>query len=184
MNIQYVREFIALSETMNITATAKKLYISQPALSNHIASLEKDVGVPLITHGYPAALTDAGRDLVARGQMLVDLHDEVVEACREAAAKFNSLRIYFDTLMISNMKDNTDLFISEFLMQYPHVRIHQVDWNGSSLHDSLESGELDCAFANYAMIPEDVDAGVRYELVPNFTKGRYCLWMDKRHPLA
>ena len=42
MNISYFAEFVALSESLNFSATASQLSISQPALSNHIQALEEE----------------------------------------------------------------------------------------------------------------------------------------------
>ena len=45
LNLVY---FITAARELNFTRAAEKLFISQQALSNHIASLEKDVGISLI----------------------------------------------------------------------------------------------------------------------------------------
>lgn len=45
LNIRY---FITVARELNITKAAEKLYISQQALSNHVSSLEKEMGVKLL----------------------------------------------------------------------------------------------------------------------------------------
>ena len=57
LNLVY---FIAAARELNFTRAAEKLYISQQALSNHIASLEKEVGLTLIERKAPMRLTCGG----------------------------------------------------------------------------------------------------------------------------
>jgi DNA-binding transcriptional LysR family regulator len=53
--------FLCLAETLNFTATGKKLYFSQQALSRHIANLEEDMGIRLFTRSRNSVeLTEAG----------------------------------------------------------------------------------------------------------------------------
>ena len=43
MKIQYMREFIAFDEYGNFSKTAQSMYITQPALSRHVAEMEKEL---------------------------------------------------------------------------------------------------------------------------------------------
>ena len=42
-----VETFLTVCRTMNYTRAAEELNITQPAVSQHIAHLERDYGVPL-----------------------------------------------------------------------------------------------------------------------------------------
>ena len=46
MDLSYLREFITFSEYMNVSEAARRIHMAQPTLSHHIASVEKEVGVP------------------------------------------------------------------------------------------------------------------------------------------
>ena len=50
MTIQQLKYIIAVVENGSITEAAKKLYISQPSLSNSIKDVEKEAGVVLELH--------------------------------------------------------------------------------------------------------------------------------------
>ena len=63
MNLTNLTYFIAAAEELNFTRAARRLYISQQALSSHIAKLEEYYQVPLFDRGNPMTLTDAGRVL-------------------------------------------------------------------------------------------------------------------------
>lgn len=62
MNTKILEYFIAAAEEENISRAAERCYISQPALSQHIHNLEKQLGVPLfIRDGRHIKLTDYGK---------------------------------------------------------------------------------------------------------------------------
>lgn len=63
MNLSQLYYFRKLSELQHYTKTAKELYITQPALSDAIRSLEKELGVPLFQkEGRNVKLTRYGRE--------------------------------------------------------------------------------------------------------------------------
>ena len=47
MRIETLYEFLLLTTNLNFTETAKSFYISQSVLSNHVSSLEKELGIRL-----------------------------------------------------------------------------------------------------------------------------------------
>lgn len=62
MRIRYIREFLELAATLNYTEAARRLHITQPALSKHIDAMEKQLGVKLLSRSSSGvALTSAGR---------------------------------------------------------------------------------------------------------------------------
>lgn len=62
MNFHKLKYFIAVAEEQNITKAAKKLFISQPSLSQCIQGIEADMGVKLFSRGKSnLTLTRAGR---------------------------------------------------------------------------------------------------------------------------
>lgn len=61
MNFRTCRYFLTVCEMGTINAAARKLYISQQSLSEHIRKLEKELGVSLFHRDNPLTLTEAGR---------------------------------------------------------------------------------------------------------------------------
>ena len=47
MNIEAIRYFIAVVEKGNMSSAAEELHVTQPALSNSIRRMEKELGYPL-----------------------------------------------------------------------------------------------------------------------------------------
>ncbi|NVK72072.1 LysR family transcriptional regulator [Marinomonas sp. CT5] len=74
LNTQHLITFKALVETGSFTKTAKLLGLTQPAVSQHIQKLERDLGEPLlIRHGRITDMTPAGEVLLQ--------HIKELEAC-------------------------------------------------------------------------------------------------------
>jgi DNA-binding transcriptional LysR family regulator len=51
MDLRRLRYFLVLSEELNFTRAAHRLHIAQPALSQQIRALERDIGAPLLERG-------------------------------------------------------------------------------------------------------------------------------------
>lgn len=85
MEMDYLREYIVLGKLLNFSKTADFLYVSQPSLSRHIASLEDEVGVCLLhrtTHAVQ--LTQSGKDFLKTAINIVDQYDQSIEKLKAA----------------------------------------------------------------------------------------------------
>ncbi|HET6774956.1 MAG TPA: alpha/beta hydrolase fold domain-containing protein [Acidimicrobiales bacterium] len=83
IELRHLRAFVAVAEELNFGRAASRLYLSQPALSRQIRSLERHVGCDLLrrsTHGVE--LTVAGDALLDRARDLLHGVDDAVSATR------------------------------------------------------------------------------------------------------
>lgn len=61
VEIRHLRAFLAIAEELNLTRAAKRLHVTQPALSRTLAQLERELGVRLVDRStHHVALTDSG----------------------------------------------------------------------------------------------------------------------------
>ena len=83
MNFTQLKYFMAVAENLNFTATAKTLFITQQALSAHIAQLETELDTVLLERTRPLRLTEAGSKLYAHGKQILfleqQLHSELAD---------------------------------------------------------------------------------------------------------
>lgn len=91
MNLPQIEYFLALCQTMNFTEAAKNLYISQPALSKQIATMERELGVTLFDRSYRnLTLTPAGEFLRDSFGKIQSDYNAAVNMCRKIYADHDS----------------------------------------------------------------------------------------------
>src|SRR4051812_2090432 len=84
-----LRAFIAVAEEGSFGGAAQRLHLSQPAVSKHVAALEREVGVELVRRRPSIALTSPGRflaDYVTRAGALLEQAERGVRALIEGEA--------------------------------------------------------------------------------------------------
>ena len=75
MNIEYLKTYLEVVRLGSFSEVAKRLSISQPAVSFQIQKLERDLGVRLIDRGQKTIkLTDAGKRLVRFAEVVDKEH--------------------------------------------------------------------------------------------------------------
>lgn len=96
MELSKISEFMEFSKTMNFTAAARKLHLSQPALSKHIQDIEGELSLTLVRRGVagaPNELTPVGRRFLELAADLLRDYDSMVEELRELDAALPPARI-------------------------------------------------------------------------------------------
>ena len=72
MDIRGLQYFISAAECLNFTRAARECYITQTAMSLHIAKMEKELGFQLFSRkNHVVKLTPAGKDFYVRAQRIV-----------------------------------------------------------------------------------------------------------------
>lgn len=80
MRLLQIRYYLAVAECKSITKAAERLYISQPALSKHLALLEEEIGVKLVNRqARGIELTEAGEYFFHECQKILSDLDRAVE---------------------------------------------------------------------------------------------------------
>lgn len=78
MTIRHLNIFLAVCECESVTAAAKKLYMSQPAVSLALSELEKHYGVKLFErYARGLQITEAGRDLYGFASHIISTYEEM-----------------------------------------------------------------------------------------------------------
>ena len=86
MDTRKLKYFLAVVDHGGFNRAAEHLLIAQPSLSQTIAGLEKELGVPLFHRiGRRAVLSDAGKELVGPARLVMrdlDAAQSAVQALR------------------------------------------------------------------------------------------------------
>lgn len=95
MELRHLRYFAAVAEASNFTRAAEQQLVSQPALSQQIAGLERELDVRLFERGgRSVSLTDAGQALLPLARrVLGDVEAITVEMDARAGLRRGTLRI-------------------------------------------------------------------------------------------
>jgi len=88
IELRHLRAFVAVAEELNFGRAAARLYLSQPALSRQIRSLERLVGCDLLRRStHRVELTLAGEALLDRARGMLREVDEAVSAARSVGGE-------------------------------------------------------------------------------------------------
>lgn len=80
MNLKQLEAFVQVSESGSFSKAAKELYLTQPTISAHISSLEKELNVRLfIRNTKEVSLSDDGKDLYRYAKQIIDLEKAIEE---------------------------------------------------------------------------------------------------------
>ncbi len=145
MNTMQIKCFLALANTLNFTKAASQLYISQPALSRQIATLEREINTQLFFRDQKKVrLTPAGV-LLAR-----DLED-IQTSIDGLISRVQTVGMgYLGTLTIGTLEGQwlgdtfTDL-CRMFMTRYPNIELNICQGSFSELRRQLSSGQIDIA---------------------------------------
>ncbi len=94
MDVRYLKTFVALAETRNVTRTAERLDYAPSSVAAHVHALEGEVGVPLIERaGRGIDLTAAGRTFLRHAKRMVDAERNAIADLRAGAIPPGTLTI-------------------------------------------------------------------------------------------
>jgi len=144
MNFRQLQVFLAINETGSFSAAAKRLHLSQSAISRHAAMLEDLVGCPLLIRSARGAeATEAGAMLADYARRLFDIKDEARTAL-DALQNSQSGRLRIGaSLTIGNYL--LPQLLTTFHHCYPEVEIELSVANTATTQQELADHRIDLA---------------------------------------
>jgi DNA-binding transcriptional LysR family regulator len=144
MELRPLKHFLAVGEAGSITAAAKQLRLTRPALSRQIKALEEQLAPPLLERGaHSIRLTPAGEVLVTEARRLVRFSELLIEKVK-ATATGEPPRVGYSPSLAGGF---LSIAIERFPQFHPRVRVSLYDWSSAELRAGLVSGELDLIVA-------------------------------------
>ena len=142
MELRQLQLFLAAAEEGSITAAAKRMHLTQPALSRQIKALEEELGVELFTRGaHSVTLTPAGGLLLEEGSKLLERAERVVKLVR-ASAEGEPLRVGYAPSLAGPL---LGLALERFSQLHPRARVQLSDLSSMEMRDALAQGKIDVA---------------------------------------
>lgn len=152
MELRQLRYLVAIAEEGNLGRAARRLYVSQPALSYALKELEAEFGVKLFDrHAGGVRATAAGEDVVAEARKTLRQSERVIEAAkRHLRAAVGVLRVGFEA---SGAGELTTRSRAEFSRRHPAVRVEPKRFEWGEEAAALRDGRADVAFV---WLPNDL----------------------------
>jgi DNA-binding transcriptional LysR family regulator len=156
MEIRELRAFVAVAEEGGMSAAARRLHVSQSALSQTIQSLERELGVQLLVRDYAGARpTDAGKALLEEARALLDRHDRALAAISGAAATAAKLRI---GVPLEFPPDVLPAALGKLATAHPSTRVEVRHFSSAAQLAALREHDLDLALVRDRPADLAVDA--------------------------
>lgn len=146
MEIRQLKAFLAIAEAKTFTAGARRVNVTQAAISMQIRQLEDEVGLPLFTRTpRRVILTEAGEHLLERARKILREHDAAIAEIAEiAGAEYGRLRIGSASAMFATMQLPT--ILQNLKRKFPNAEITVSSGTSQTLVDKILHGEIDIAF--------------------------------------
>jgi DNA-binding transcriptional LysR family regulator len=134
--------FVALARERHFARAAQVCYVSQPALSESIRKLERELGVPLVNRGRNfEGLTPEGDRLVIWARRILADHDALKH---EVAAMQSGLEGQFRLAVIPAASTIASLLLDPFCAAHPLVSVSlETRLPSSEILDKLDRFEID-----------------------------------------
>jgi DNA-binding transcriptional LysR family regulator len=162
MNLNHLAIFHAVVQTGSMTGGAKRLDISQPAVSKQVQELEHFLGVHLFDRiGRRVHLSQAGEVLADYARRLFALVQDAEEAMVDVrAAGRGRLMIGASTTIGTYLLPGV---VAEFWRRHPKVELLVQVENTEQIHRRLARHELDIGLTEGFVEEEELDAEVFHQ---------------------
>lgn len=144
--LPHLETFALAAETGSFTAAARRLGLTQAAVSQRIAALEKELSVALFARqGGRATLSDAGRTLHEFARRIQALHEQARQELTGRTVPVSGEL----TLAASSVPGEYLLpdLLPRFQASHPHVRIKARISDSTQVFELVERGDADLGLA-------------------------------------
>ncbi|MFF4733204.1 LysR family transcriptional regulator [Streptomyces mirabilis] len=176
MDLRRLRYFLVLAEELNFTRAAHRLHIAQPALSQQIKALERDIGVPLLERGSRGCRLTVVGEVVAHESSGLLAHAAVAQERIQAAVggRQGPLRL---ALTRSARGGPVDALLAAFRTLHPDVDlVVRTGWTAHNITELL-AGRLDAAFVRPPLDSEGLECR-------HIAREELLVAVPAEHPLA
>lgn len=180
MDIRQLEYFIQAAEAGSFSAAAKKMYVTQQAISAAVSSLEHELGLPLFDrHSSGVSLTDFGlHALDAAERIIKQVGDLKLAALEHKSAWEGVVGFAYASAAIPSEGSSFSLkSLQEFKEEYPNVDLRVFESSSDACLSAIEHGTADIALV--AGRPN-----VKHFESIKVADARFKVAMSAGHPLA
>lgn len=177
MDTKHLITFVTFAHEKSYLKASYKLNYAPSTLSEHILSLENELGVKLIeSHGKRSVLTRAGNQFLPYAKQMLDFW----KAAKNTMSSLNAVKgeLHIMTVESLGLYRMSTVF-ARFMSQYPDVTLSISIGNCDEIYERLKQDQIDMAYL-YDMEPiqrPDMNTTVLF-------KEDLCFVVSPTHPLA
>lgn len=142
MDVRDLRALIGIAEAGSLSAAARKLHLTQPALSFTLRRLEEGLSLKLVErHSRGVSLTEEGRLVVERAYGVVREMSEISAVAQNFAQEVaGTVRIGLPTTVAGGLLPELMPLIRD---RYPQIKIYVLEAMSGVLNEQVQLGHLD-----------------------------------------
>ena len=160
MDLKEFEYVLAINEERSFSKAAKKLFISQPSLSQYINRLEGQLGVTIFDRNtIPLSLTFEGELYIEAIKSIMNIVNNLYKSFED----ISDLKIGRVNIGLTPSKANNPLpaILPVFRQAYPGIELIITERDSSELEDMLLRGQVDVCLLNLPLKSK----GIEYESV-------------------
>ena len=144
MNEKHMQYILAVLKEGSFTAAARKLYISQPSLSQAIKAAETSLGAAIFDRSTdPVSLTPAGRLYVEAADQISSISSNLKKQVEELNREESGLLRL--GISVQRGMELLPVLYPRFRAQFPHVSLTLTEQGSANLEETVLEGAVDIA---------------------------------------
>jgi DNA-binding transcriptional LysR family regulator len=157
MELREMRAFVAVVEEGSLSAAARRLHLSQPALSQTVSALERELGVPLLSRGTTGVqATEAGMTLLAEARAVLGRYDQALaRLAGHRAAGGGILRLGIPLELPADLLPGA---LADLAAASPDTQVQARHLSTAAQLTALQQDELDVGLLRECPVGQELDA--------------------------
>ena len=184
MRLEQLTYVVTIADCHSISKAAKKLYVTQPALSNALRDLEKELNFPIFyRNAQGVSLTEKGEELY---RIVKSIQGDLDQIYRLAAKGYHAQQITIAAAPLVCCYAFSEA-IGSIRIAFPSLDLTVRELRPKQIQDALSSGTVDIALCGYPASRRKefseiiVQMGLDRE---SLVRWPFAVFLPPQHPLA
>jgi DNA-binding transcriptional LysR family regulator len=162
ITLKQLRAFCDVAQTSSFTLAARRMNLTQSAVSMLVRQLEADIGLALFDRvKRKVHLTATGRQLLPTAERILGDLREVIEGAAEMRAlRRGTLRLAVPQMLACSWLPP---IMSRYRALYPDVALKMIDTTADRVVEAVRQGEAEIGIGPERPIPDDVQADLLWQ---------------------
>ncbi|WNJ92763.1 LysR family transcriptional regulator [Bosea sp. 685] len=176
ISLRQIQSFLSVAECGTFTKAAERLHMAQPALSQLVRELERELGIRLFDRTTRRVeLTEGGREFQgASAKIMHDLDLAVRNANNLAERRRGRIVVAAPPLLAAILLPSA---IVELRQRHPGIEVAIIDARTDKIVEEVRLGRADCGLGTFSAIEDGI------ERMP-LTRDSLMLFCASAHPFA